>query len=164
MNIEDDIRVLTLPPELNEFIGDYFKALKKRAAADLVGESEYRCFKRFLDIYASGKYKFAFKAMRRMFTFLHLLVYGRLLNGGLRLLTSLTLSKRLRLMLNSFFYLSRLRLGSRLSRFGPSRFHERSTRWAEQQTGIDFSTANRTLHHDLLYRLIAAIRYNSSDR
>ena len=75
MNVEDDIRALTVPPELNEFIGDYFKALKKRAAADLVGESEFRCFKRFLDIYASGKYKFAFKAMRRMFAFLHLLVY-----------------------------------------------------------------------------------------
>lgn len=75
MNIEDDIRALIAPPELNEFIGDYFKALKKRAAADLVGESEFRCFKRFLDIYASGKYKFAFKAMRRMFSFLHLLVY-----------------------------------------------------------------------------------------
>ena len=75
MNVEDDIRALTVPPELNEFVGDYFKALKKRAAADLVGESEFRCFKRFLDIYASGKYKFAFKAMRRMFAFLHLLVY-----------------------------------------------------------------------------------------
>lgn len=75
MNVEDDIRALTVPPELNEFVGDYFKALKKRAAADLVGESEFRCFKRFLDIYASGKYKFAFKAMRRMFSFLHLLVY-----------------------------------------------------------------------------------------
>lgn len=75
MIIEDEIRALTVPPELNEFIGDYYKALKKRAAEDLVGESEFRCFKRFLDIYASGKYRFAFKAMRRMFAFLHLLIY-----------------------------------------------------------------------------------------
>ena len=75
MNIEDDIRVLTVPAELQEFVGDYHKALKKRAAADLVGESEYRCFRRFLNLYASGKYKFAFKAMRRLFSFLSLLIY-----------------------------------------------------------------------------------------
>ncbi len=75
MNIEDDIRVLAVPEELNEFIGEYYKALKKRSAEDLVGESEYRCFKRFLDMYGSGKYKFAFKAMRRLFAFLSLLIY-----------------------------------------------------------------------------------------
>ena len=48
MNVEDDIKTLTVPPELREFIGDYHKALIKRADMDLVGESEYRCFKRFL--------------------------------------------------------------------------------------------------------------------
>lgn len=74
MNVEDDIRLLTVPAELDEFIGEYFKALKKRAAEDLLGESEYRCFKRFLKMYGSGKYKFAFKAMRRLFSFLNLLV------------------------------------------------------------------------------------------
>lgn len=75
MNIEDEIRVLSVPVELQEFVGDYHKALKKRAAADLVGESEFRCFRRFLNLYASGKYKFAFKAMRRLFAFLSLLIY-----------------------------------------------------------------------------------------
>lgn len=74
-NIEDEIRVLTVPAELQEFVGDYYKALTKRAAADLVGESEFRCFRRFLGMYASGKYRFAFKAMRRLFAFLSLLIY-----------------------------------------------------------------------------------------
>jgi phage terminase large subunit-like protein len=75
MNIEDEIRVLNVPAELQEFVGDYHKALKKRAAADLVGESEFRCFRRFLNLYVCGKYKFAFKAMRRLFSFLSLLIY-----------------------------------------------------------------------------------------
>ena len=75
MNVEDDIKTLTVPPELREFIGDYHKALIKRADMDLVGESEYRCFKRFLQMYGSGKYKFAAKAMRLLFQYLSLLVY-----------------------------------------------------------------------------------------
>ena len=75
MIVEDDIKTLQVPAELKEFIGDYYKALVKRADADLVGESEYRCFRRFLSMYGSGKYKFAFKAMRRLFAYLSLLVY-----------------------------------------------------------------------------------------
>ena len=75
MIVEDDIKTLTLPPELREFIGDYHKALVKRADMDLVGESEYRCFRRFLQMYGSGKYKFAAKAMRMLFRYLSLLVY-----------------------------------------------------------------------------------------
>lgn len=75
MNIEDEIKLLTIPPELNEFIGDYYKALVKRSDADLLGESEYRCFARFLEMYRSGKYRFSFKAMKRLFQFLHMLVY-----------------------------------------------------------------------------------------
>ena len=74
MIVEDDIKTLQVPAELKEFIGDYYKALVKRADADLVGESEYRCFRRFLSMYGSGKYKFAFKAMRRLFAYLSLLV------------------------------------------------------------------------------------------
>lgn len=75
MNIEDDIRILEIPEELTEFIGDYHKALAKRAEAGLLGESEYRCYKRFIKMYQSGKYKFAFKAMRRLFQFLGMLIY-----------------------------------------------------------------------------------------
>lgn len=75
MIVEDDIKTLTVPPELKEFIGDYYKALVKRADMDLVGESEYRSFKRFLQMYGSGKYRFAAKAMRLLFQYLGLLVY-----------------------------------------------------------------------------------------
>ena len=73
--VEDEIKLLKVPAELNEFIGDYYKALVKRADNELVGESEYRCFKRFLDLYNSGKYKFAFNAIHRMFQFINLLIY-----------------------------------------------------------------------------------------
>ena len=48
MNIEDAVKHLHIPHELNEFIGDYYKALVKRADIDLLGESEFRCFARFL--------------------------------------------------------------------------------------------------------------------
>ena len=75
MIVEDDIKTLTVLAELKEFIGDYYKALVKRADMDLVGESEYRCFRRFLQMYGSGKYKFAAKAMRMLFRYLSLLVY-----------------------------------------------------------------------------------------
>lgn len=47
MNIEDAVKHLHIPHELNEFIGDYYKALVKRADIDLLGESEFRCFARF---------------------------------------------------------------------------------------------------------------------
>lgn len=70
-----DVKNLKVPAELQEFIGDYHKALIKRADMDLLGDSEFKCFKRFLDMYASGKYRFAVKGMRRMFSFLNLLVY-----------------------------------------------------------------------------------------
>lgn len=53
--VEDEIKLLKVPAELNEFIGDYYKALVKRADNELVGESEYRCFKRFLICTISGK-------------------------------------------------------------------------------------------------------------
>ena len=75
MNVEDEIKLLQIPAELNEFIGDYYKALLKRADADLLGESEYRCFARFLNMYKSGKYVFPVRAMRRLFQFLHMLIY-----------------------------------------------------------------------------------------
>ena len=65
MNIEDAVKHLHIPHELNEFIGDYYKALVKRADIDLLGESEFRCFARFLEMYASSRYQFADKAMRR---------------------------------------------------------------------------------------------------
>lgn len=75
MNIEDAVKHLHIPHELNEFIGDYYKALVKRADMDLLGESEFRCFARFLKMYASSRYQFADKAMRRLFQFLHMLIY-----------------------------------------------------------------------------------------
>lgn len=68
-----EINRTRIPPPLKEFLGDYAKALKARNKMDLVGESEYRCFKRFLDLYGCGKYKFAAKSVRRMFNFLHML-------------------------------------------------------------------------------------------
>lgn len=75
MIIEDELKLLTVPKDLMPFIGAYYKALVKRAANDLVGESEFRCFRRFLQMYASKKYTFDTKAMDRMFRFLHLLIY-----------------------------------------------------------------------------------------
>lgn len=70
-----DVKALKLPKELEPYIGDYYKALIKRADAELLGESEFRCFARFLDMYKSGKYRFAFKGMTRLFAFLNLLIY-----------------------------------------------------------------------------------------
>ena len=75
MIVEDELKLITVPAELNEFVGDYYKALTKRADMDLVGESEFRCFKRFIDMYNSGKYRFAKKAMQRLFQFLSMLTY-----------------------------------------------------------------------------------------
>lgn len=73
--IEDELKTLTVPKELKPYIGDYYTALRHRAGKDLVGESEFRCFERFLNQYKSGKYKFAFKGMENLFKFLHLLIY-----------------------------------------------------------------------------------------
>jgi phage terminase large subunit-like protein len=71
--LEDELRLIKIPDHLKEFINPYYIALRKRAAMDLVGESEFRCFKRFIDL--SGKYRFATKAMKRLFKFLNLLTY-----------------------------------------------------------------------------------------
>lgn len=73
--IEDELKTLTVPKELKPYIGDYYTALRHRAGKDLVGESEFRCFERFLNLYKSGKYKFAFKGVENLFKFLHLLIY-----------------------------------------------------------------------------------------
>ena len=73
--IEDSLKELKVPKELEPYIGDYYKALCKRSEMELVGQSEFLCFKRFLDMYNSGKYDFAFKAMDKLFAFLGLLIY-----------------------------------------------------------------------------------------
>ena len=75
MMIEDSLKELKVPKELEPYIGDYYKALCKRSEMELVGQSEFLCFKRFLDMYNSGKYDFAFKAMDKLFAFLGLLIY-----------------------------------------------------------------------------------------
>lgn len=64
-----------LPKELKPFIGEYFTALQKREKQGLLGQSEWLCFKRFLDLYSSGKYRFAAKSMDYMFRFLNLLIF-----------------------------------------------------------------------------------------
>ena len=76
MMIEDSLKELKVPKELEPYIGDYYKALCKRSEMELVGQSEFLCFKRFLDMYNSGKYDFAFKAMDKLFAFLGLLIYS----------------------------------------------------------------------------------------
>lgn len=73
--LEDELKLIKVPKELTPFIGSYYTALRKRAAMDLLGQSEFKCFKRFIDLANSGKYRFAAKAMRRMFAFLNLLTY-----------------------------------------------------------------------------------------
>lgn len=75
MMIEDSLKELKVPKEIEPYIGDYYKALCKRSEMELVGQSEFLCFKRFLDMYNSGKYDFAFKAMDKLFAFLGLLIY-----------------------------------------------------------------------------------------
>lgn len=75
MIVEDELKLIKLPLALEPFLGDYYKALCKRAEIELLGESEFLCFKRFIDMYNSGKYKFADKAMQMLFKFLHLLIY-----------------------------------------------------------------------------------------
>ena len=75
MMIEDSLKELKVPSDLEPYIGDYYKALCKRSEMELVGQSEFLCFKRFLDMYNSGKYDFAFKAMDKLFAFLGLLIY-----------------------------------------------------------------------------------------
>ena len=75
MMIEDSLKELKVPKELEPYIGDYYKALCKRSEMELVGQSEYLCFKRFLKMYNSGEYEFAFKAMDKLFAFLSLLIF-----------------------------------------------------------------------------------------
>lgn len=73
--IDDELRAITLPKELKPCLGDYFIALKHRAENKLLGVSEFKCFKRFIDMYKSGKYRFAARAMENLFRFLSLLIY-----------------------------------------------------------------------------------------
>lgn len=75
MIVEDELKKIKFPKKLEEFIGDYFIALKKRSELGLVGESEFCCFRRFINMYNSGKYKFAYKGMKKLFKFFHLLIY-----------------------------------------------------------------------------------------
>lgn len=70
-----DVKNLQLPAELEPFVGDYYKALIKRADMELLGVSEFKCFERFIRMYKSKKYRFAFKGMKRLFRFLSLLVF-----------------------------------------------------------------------------------------
>lgn len=75
MIVEDELKALKLPKKLEPYIGQYYKALCKRAEADLVGRSEFLCFKRFVDMYNSGEYLFAEKFMQKLFQYLALLIY-----------------------------------------------------------------------------------------
>nr|DAG49953.1 MAG TPA: Large Terminase [Bacteriophage sp.] len=69
----DGLNKITVPAELAPFIGDYYKALVERDRLGLLGQSEYRCFRRWLSLYDCGKYRFAAKAIKRMFGFLGML-------------------------------------------------------------------------------------------
>lgn len=71
--IDDEIRALTVPKKLKPYIGDYYTALVRRAESGMLGDSEFKCFKRFLAL--SEKYEFAEKSMDFMFRFLDLLVF-----------------------------------------------------------------------------------------
>lgn len=71
--IDDEVRTLTVPKKLKPYIGDYYTALLHRAENGMLGDSELKCFKRFLEL--AGKYEFADKAMNYMFRFLDLLIY-----------------------------------------------------------------------------------------
>ena len=75
INVEDELKLLKIPVGLDAYIGDYYKALVKRSEIELVGESEYRCFKRFLDMATSGRYEFADRAMDKLFAFLSMLLF-----------------------------------------------------------------------------------------
>lgn len=71
-----DVKQLpAVPDELEEFLGEYRKALAERAKLGLLGRSEFLCFRRFIEMYNSGKYIFAAKAIRRLLHFLSLLIY-----------------------------------------------------------------------------------------
>lgn len=71
----DRLKITSLPKELKPYIGDYCKALAQRHKKGLLGESEYLCFVRFVDMCKSGKYRFASKAMDRILRFSNMLVY-----------------------------------------------------------------------------------------
>lgn len=55
--IDYEIRALTVPKKLKPYIGDYYTALVRRAESGMLGDSEFKCFKRFLAL--SEKYEFA---------------------------------------------------------------------------------------------------------
>lgn len=75
MILEDELKLITVPKPLEPFVGQYYKALCKRADKDLLSISEFLCFKRFIDMYNSGEYVFAERAMTMLFKFLGLLIF-----------------------------------------------------------------------------------------
>ena len=48
--IDDEVRTLTVPKKLKPYIGDYYTALLHRAENGMLGDSELKCFKRFLEL------------------------------------------------------------------------------------------------------------------
>lgn len=75
MTMEDALGEIKIPAPLDPYVGQYYKALCKRAEDNLVGRSEFLCFKRFIDMYNSGKYIFAEKAINTLFRFIELLIF-----------------------------------------------------------------------------------------
>ena len=70
---EQELRAVTVPTELKNYIGDYYRALIERDKKGLLGRAELLCFTRFLDL--AKKYRFAADEMETMFKFLNLLIY-----------------------------------------------------------------------------------------
>ena len=75
MIVEDELKAIKLPKQLEPYIGGYYKALCKRAGMDLLGVSEFLCFKRFIDMYNSGDYIFAEGAIKKLFRFIFFLIF-----------------------------------------------------------------------------------------
>lgn len=75
MDIKKELKKYAVPNELKNYIGDYYKALVERAKLGYLGKSEFYCYKRFIIMYNSKKYRFAFKAIDRMLKYLSYLVY-----------------------------------------------------------------------------------------
>lgn len=71
----EEVLAVELPKELEEFIGDYHVALQKRADLGLLGESEFRCYRRYIQMYQSHMYQFDGQGLRRMFRFIGLIIY-----------------------------------------------------------------------------------------
>lgn len=70
---EKELRAATVPAELKNYIGDYYRALVERDKKGLLGRAELLCFTRFLDL--AKKYRFAADEMATMFKFSNLLIY-----------------------------------------------------------------------------------------